>query len=126
MFSQVIPDRSLISSLSDKMEVASKEVEKVENATSEENEEVPPVEDPSQETSKLHDKSSTDSFNEYQLKFSDHQKSSFLDFYRNCSQDLSFYNPPEYHYHRECTEKIKYYIILHSNILNSKSLWLFE
>ena len=87
MLSQVIPDRSLIASLSDKMEVASKEVGKVENATSKESEEVPHG----------HDKSSTDSFTEYQLKFSDHQKSSFLDFYRNCSPEFSFYNPAEYH-----------------------------
>ena len=96
MFSQVSLDRSLIASLSYKMEVASQEVGKIENTTPEENEEVPHVEDPSQDTYKILEKSSTDSFTEYQLKLSDQQKSSFLDFYRNYSQDFPFYNPPEY------------------------------
>ena len=32
----------------------------------------------------------------YETKCSEQQKSSFLDFYRNCSQDLQFYNPEDY------------------------------
>lgn len=97
VFTQVSPDRFLIASLSEKMEATSEEIEKVENATPEQHEEVHLIDDQCSNTSKVPKPITTNTYTENQFRFSSQQKSSFLDFYRNCAQDFPIYAPPEYH-----------------------------